>query len=117
MQVGLLRRGNEEQIPLYALIHISLFVTVTKAYYCSAYELYASLPELEDSELVEFKHGEDSPFGDEDEGLYDAHGKPLTKDQKVHHMADAYKKTFSQHSVKVHFVGVWYVYCVIVQGF
>ena len=95
---------------------MSLFVTAAQAYF-SAYEIYASLPELEDRELVEFNPGEHSPFGDEDEGLYDNDGKPLTKDQKVHHMANAYKKTFSQHSVKVHFVGVWYVYCVIVQEF
>jgi len=70
-------------------------------YLCSAYELYASLPEITDEVPLPNDLNEDPGSNYQRENL--------NPEQEIHHLAGMFKRTFSRESVKVHFVGAWWV--------
>ncbi|KAF7973793.1 hypothetical protein HWV62_14282 [Athelia sp. TMB] len=85
LQVGLIHKGNEEQIPLQVILHVLLpvidFLTCR-----SAYAVYADP-----------KSGKAPPA---------AQGGSSGSDDDEKPMATRFKETFSRN-VRVHFVGVW----------
>lgn len=103
-QVGLIYKGNEEQIPLCVLLVCStcLYISMSD----SAYELYAdhtSGGTTSTSSNFVFK----STRGDSETFT------KLNTEQKEEEpgsLSERFKKTFSRNDVRVHFTGVW---CVI----
>ena len=84
IQVGLIHKGNEMQIPLCVL---NLYLSRALIDNFSAYELYAD------------RNSGPNPA----KGV----GSQNTNSQENPCKADHFKKTFSHENVKVHFVGAW----------
>lgn len=92
IQVGLIHKGNEDQIPLYALVLPLLLRNHSNAVN-SAYELYASSPDSE------------APNKRQETLNIDASanvGEPTSHEKKC----KRFKKTFARE-VMIHFVGAW----------
>jgi hypothetical protein len=97
-QVGLVYKGNEEQIPLSASFQPQICLGRSLLLVSSAYELYA------DEKSEEYYLPQQKTWL---QWLHLRRGPAKPTPDKAVNMAEKFKTTFSREHVCVHFVGVW----------